>query len=66
MRLLEALALNKVSEGDDDGARRVLQVGRDGGTSCWAVYSLAGLSVVLKCSASGLYNLLEHSRPERV
>lgn len=34
VRLLEALALNKVSEGDDDGARRVLQVGRDAGTSC--------------------------------
>lgn len=29
VRLLEQLALNKVQEGDDDGARKVLQVGRD-------------------------------------
>ena len=34
VRLLEQLAVNKVQEGDDDGARRVLQVrhgGRGGG-----------------------------------
>lgn len=30
VRLLEQLALNKVQEGDDDGARKVLQVRR-----CW-------------------------------
>jgi hypothetical protein len=46
VRLLEQMALNKVQEGDDDGARKVLQVGTgcvldffsmQGSSSCNAV-----------------------------